>query len=417
VTSKRTPKYRRQRSGGGDRAFVELEGRRAYLGKYGTEESRQAYHRLIAEWMASGGAAPAGQAEITICEVLALYWAHAESYYRHPDGSPTSTLDVIRMALRPVRELYGTIKAADFGPRGLKAVRERMIAAGWSRGVVNQMVRHVRSVFKWAASEELVPAHIYGALQTLAALRRGRTAARECAPVRPVTDAYVAAVEACVSRQVRAMIQLQLLTAARAGELVIMRPIDLDMTGRIWVYAPPAHKNAHRGRPRAIYIGPRGQELLRPFLRGRAVDAWMFSPAEAEAERRAALHTARKSPLGCGNQPGTNRKRSPERKPGGRYTTGSYRRAITRACAQAFPVPDAILGETDAGLRRQKAKVWQHEHAWGPHQLRHTAATRLRKEFGLEAAQLMLGHARADVTQVYAELNQAKAIELAARIG
>ena len=41
----------------------------------------------------------------------------------------------------------------------------------------------------------------------------------------------------------------------------------------------------------------------------------------------------------------------------------------------------------------------------------------LRKEFGVEAAQLMLGHAKADVTQLYAEVNRAKAVEVAAKIG
>ena len=40
---------------------------------------------------------------------------------------------------------------------------------------------------------------------------------------------------------------------------------------------------------------------------------------------------------------------------------------------------------------------------WAPNRLRHTRATEVRKQFGLEAAQVILGHAKADVTQVYAE--------------
>ena len=35
---------------------------------------------------------------------------------------------------------------------------------------------------------------------------------------------------------------------------------------------------------------------------------------------------------------------------------------------------------------------------WHPNQLRHTRATEVRKQFGLEAAQVVLGHAKADVT-------------------
>jgi len=48
-----TPKYRLQKSDEGDRAFVELNGMRHYLGAYDSEESRREYHRLLAEWTAS----------------------------------------------------------------------------------------------------------------------------------------------------------------------------------------------------------------------------------------------------------------------------------------------------------------------------------------------------------------------------
>ncbi len=40
---------------------------------------------------------------------------------------------------------------------------------------------------------------------------------------------------------------------------------------------------------------------------------------------------------------------------------------------------------------------------WHANQLRHSKATEVRRQFGLEAAQVSLGHAKADVTQVYAE--------------
>ena len=55
---------------------------------------------------------------------------------------------------------------------------------------------------------------------------------------------------------------------------------------------------------------------------------------------------------------------------------------------------------------------WQQAHRWHPHQLRHNAATRLRREFGLEAAQVILGHKTLSVTEIYAEKN----IEAARRI-
>ncbi len=189
------------------------------------------------------------------------------------------------------------------------------------------------------------------------------------------------------------MIQLPLFTAARPGEVVIMRPIDLDTSGATWLYRPITHKTAYREMPRTVYIGPRAKEVIQPFLQDRAVVDFLFSPQEADTERRAALHAARTTPLYCGNVPGSNRKEKPAHKPGKHYTTNTYRRAIERACnAAGIPL-------------------------WTPGQLRHNAATIVRREFGLEAAQLLLGHAKADTTQLYAEVNELKAIEIAAKIG
>ena len=52
-----------------------------------------------------------------------------------------------------------------------------------------------------------------------------------------------------------------------------------------------------------------------------------------------------------------------------------------------------------------------------PHQLRHSAATRLRREFGLDVARAVLGHHSLAITAIYAELDLAKAAEAMARIG
>jgi hypothetical protein len=41
----------------------------------------------------------------------------------------------------------------------------------------------------------------------------------------------------------------------------------------------------------------------------------------------------------------------------------------------------------------------------------------IRARYGLEAAQVILGHSRTDVTQVYAERDLAKAVEVMREIG
>ncbi len=182
----------------------------------------------------------------------------------------------------------------------------------------------------------------------------------------------------------------------------------MGTSGDVWQYRPESHKTEHHGRERIILIGPQAQDVLRPYLL-RDKETYCFVPADSERKRRAELHEARKIPLHYGNRPGTNRKRKPKRAAGGRYTTDSYRRAIDRACDKAFPAPDDATPE--------QARQWKIEHRWAPNRLRHSAATEIRKRFGLEAAQVVLGHSDADVTQIYAERDMAKAAAVIREVG
>ena len=47
----RTPKYRLHKGSG--QALVQIEGQRMYLGRYGTQESKEKYRRLVAEFLAA----------------------------------------------------------------------------------------------------------------------------------------------------------------------------------------------------------------------------------------------------------------------------------------------------------------------------------------------------------------------------
>lgn len=180
--------------------------------------------------------------------------------------------------------------AAEFGPKMLAAVREKMIARGWARKNINKQIDRLRFVFKWAASEELLAEEVYCRLRTLLPLRKGRTSARETDRIRPVPEEQIQAIKNFVSRQVWAIIQLQLLTAARPGEIVKLRGVDLTVEGKISTVYPEQHKTAYRELSKTIYFGPQSQEILKEFMVGRPLDAYLFSPAESEAERRAKRH-------------------------------------------------------------------------------------------------------------------------------
>jgi integrase len=222
------------------------------------------------------------------------------------------------------------------------------------------------------------------------------------------------------------VVQLQLLTGARAGEITQIRPCDVNREGSVWVYRPLHHKTAHHGFERKVFIGPRAQQVLAPFLL-RDQRTYCFSPAEAENDRHRRLHGERTTPLSCGNVPGSNRKHDPKWSAGDRYTTDSYRRAIARACDLAFPPRQPLTirdEETIAAWQarltqreRDEIAAWQKAHRWHPHQLRHNAATELRKEFGIEAARIVLGHRSAAITEVYAERDERQAMAAMMRVG
>lgn len=426
ATSRKTPLYRCQRrTQGRDLGFVEINGHRHYLGPHNTPQSLERYHRLIAEWMASGQTVTVNPQEITIVELSNQFFRWAGGYYVR-DGEPTHELANITLALRPLKELYGHSKAADFGPRALKAIREKIIADGGSRRYVNRQIGIIKRMFKWAVAEELIPSAIHHGLQAVTGLKFGRSGAREGEPVLPAADELIEPVKQRAPRQIKAMIELQLLTGARSGEIVIMRPCDVNRDAPVWQYRPAVHKTQYLGRERVILLGPLAQNVLAPFL-VRPPETYCFSPAEVERDRRRQLHESRTTPLSCGNRPGSNRKERPGRKPGDHYTTQSYGRAIRYLCEKCFVPPEPLAaqeGETEEQLagrltdkQKKQLQQWRRRHYWHPHQLRHNYATHVRKQYGLEAAQILLGHSTADVTQVYAERDMDRATQVAAKIG
>ena len=390
MSAPKVPAYLRHKARG--QAYVNIDGRQVYLGKFDSPESHERYRRLVAEICARPAAAapitavPTG---LSILELAAAYWEHAEVYYVK-DGKPSGQLPHVRVALRALRDLYGETPAAEFGPLKLKAIQQHFVTKGSARRYINDTIGAIRRAFRWATAEELVAPSVYQALAALPGLKRGRTAAKETAPIAPVADDVVEATLPHLRPIVADLVRFQRLTGCRPAEACIVRPCDVDTSGDIWLYTPHTYKTQHHGHSRVIFVGPKAQDVLRPYLL-RDKGAYCFSAAEAYgrqcAERRASRKTKRQpSQLNRGTA-------RPARPPSDHYSKDSYRRAIQRACDKAHVAP------------------------WRPNQLRHAAGTEARRRFGLEAAQLLLGHAKADVTQIYAEVNVQRGIEVARMIG
>lgn len=395
---KPVPSYRHHKAR--DLAVVTVAGRDVYLGRYGSPESLAEYERICAEVRAASAPAAAAARSpsptpLTVNELLVAFWEHAQAHYRRPDGTATNEQDEYRQVIRRLRPHYGLTPAAEFGPVALQGFRRLLVDAGWCRTRVNKQVGRVRRVFRWAAANELVPVAVVQALACVAGLQKGRTDARETEPVKPVPVADVLATLPHLWPTVRAMVELQRLTGMRPGEVRHLTLAEVDRSGDVWVYRPDAHKMAHAGRARAVPLGPQARAVLVGFLAGRVPDpaARLFTPANARAERFAIRRAARKSKV----PPSQMNRRKPEhelkKKARDRFTDDGYAAVVRRACSRAGVEP------------------------WHPNQLRHTFASEVRRRYGLEAAQVLLGHARADVTQIYAERDESLAFRVAAEIG
>lgn len=420
----RTPACRLHKPSG--RAVVTLNGRDVYLGRYGSKAARVEYDRVIAEWLASGRRLPDeddAQA-LTISELINLYRKHVERYYILPDGTATKEQTGIALAMRMLRERFGSVAVSSFGIRALKQYRLSLIERGFARTYVNDNVGRVKRLFRWAIEEEVCRPD--AALLMLKGLREGEYGVHESDPVTDVAISKVEAVKPYLSRQVRAMVELQLLTAARPGEICQMRGADLNTDKAVWQYRPQTHKNKRRGKKRVIFLGKRAQAVVSEFLKPD-LNAYLFSPADAVAEWQAAKRLARKSKV----QPSQRdrRRRRPQRRPGERFTVSSYYRAIQRACEQAFEMPaeyqepcgkartpDKLTPEAKA-WRKGKRSEWRKAHCWHPHQLRHTAATYIEGKFGKEAAQAALGHSSLRATDIYTHARDERAARIAAEVG
>ncbi|MDB5314015.1 MAG: site-specific tyrosine recombinase XerD [Gemmataceae bacterium] len=411
----RVPSYRLHKPSG--QAVITVAGpggtrRDVYLGVYNTPDSRREYARVVAELATAVVAAqvldPVVPTDLTVDEVLVAFWAFADRHYRRADGTPTHEPMEFRQSLKPLRALYGHTPAREFGPLGLKAVRDRMIAAGWCRRLINQRVGRVRRVFKWAASEQLVPVTTFQALATVAGLQKGRTAAQDPPPIEPVPAEHVRATLPFLGPHVRGLVEVQFLTGMRPDEVCRMRPVDVDTSGPIWAYRPAHHKLGHRGKDRVVRIGPKAQAVLAGFTPPSPAD-YFFSPRRAVEEFHDARSAARRTPRYPAHLARNAAKRvaAPKRRPADRYTASSYGHAVTRAVERVNRRREGMAG---AG----RFDPLPH---WAPNQLRHAHATEVRRRFGLEAAQVALGHERADVTQVYAERNAGLAEKVAAEIG
>ncbi|WP_413430906.1 tyrosine-type recombinase/integrase [Crateriforma spongiae] len=386
------PGYRYHVSG---QAVVTLDGRNFYLGEHGSPQSWAKYYALLAEYNANGQRMPEqvethkSDQPVTVRCLTAEFREHAKVRYAKNAGE----LSRYGSLCSVLEDEYGDDPVENFGPRKLAELRDLFVASGNCRKYVNTQTRCIVSIFRFGVSREIVKPEYLVALQTLEPLKQGQTKARESEPVQPVDIEAVRLTAKHLSPTVKAMVRIQAATGMRPSEVCKMRPTDIEKRpDGVWVYRPPTHKTAHHGKTKAVPLVGDAKLALKPFL-DRPDDEYCFTPKESADWHRDQRSANRKTPMNQGDRPGYGKTARDgtrkERNYRPCFGADSYRRAIQRAAEKAG---------TDH---------------WFPYQLRHTAGTVIREALGVEAAQAMLGHSRASMTEHYAKLSLEKAIEAA----
>jgi len=269
-----------------------------------------------------------------------------------------------------LREKFGDLAADNLGPKKLRDLIEREAEKrDWSLTYSRDVLAKVKMIYRWAVEEELLEVAAYQRI-VVCKIRNGR----KTTPKAPVDDQLVDQTLAHLSPKLAAMVRIQRLTGMRPGELVMMRPNDIDRRrDDVWIYTPEHHKTEHHGKSRTIYIGPNARAILAP---------WLLKAEEYVFPTRRAEH----------------------------YSSDSYRQMIQRAI-------DRINRQ-----RNKEAKEAGCEPIllpkWSPNQLRKAAAKAVRDQEDVETAAAVLGHSSSVVTQDhYATASAERAVDWARQFG
>ena len=377
-------------------AVVYCNGKPHYLGLYGSQESKVAYARLIAEIQANPTVLlPSGENIVTVSDLSAAFLDHAEANTDHTEYAHCRTI-----VLDFLDKLYGDDTPVDsFKPSCLKLVREQMVLSRrFCRGIVNSYTRRIVSIFAWGVENDMVPETIWRALKSVKSLPKGSPGTFDNPEREPVPDEVIRRTLPFMPPTLRAMVIVQRLTGCRPSEVFNMKAGEIvkDADPELWHYVPGSHKTERYIGKKVIPLGKPEQELIAPYLVGKTPESAVFSPRTAMAERNAEKRANRKTKI-TPSQAARDAERAA--KPSRYcefYSLYTYHQAIEHAIAKG----NKVLPEGE--------KIPH----WFPYQLRHSASTATELAHSDEDAQALLGHRTVNMTKRYThtQLNRREAL-------
>ena len=349
------------------RAYVRLtiNGTREtiYLGPYNSQESLNQYDEVVGEWLSTKDVGRR-QAGPTVADIGEQFTSYQEPLLDE------DKLYNVRNSLKILNGLFGDRPVAEFGPLQFDRFRDQLVTTGYSRAYGNRLLRIVKQCFKWALKRGVIDANQYAGLMAVDPLTSKEAPTKI---VEPADDDDVNETMALLSEDFQDMIRFLRATGCRPGEARLLQVSDVDREN--WLFVPVKHKTSHKGKVRVVPI----PSSVRPMLLKRLLrpaDAYVFAGDDGPYHKRALARAIDRAIVRI------NRARAKERE--------------------------------EQGLDVDELPPMDH---WHPYRIRHTRATEVREQFGVEAAQILLGHSRVDMTQTYAKVTLEKAKEVGRLLG
>lgn len=342
---------------GTGQAFVRItiDGKRqmVYLGKYNSRESLAMYDKTISDWLASR---PIERKStfLTVRDVAERYKSYQEPLLN------SDKFGNVRVVMNLIGELFGDRPADEFDAMLFDRFKAELVKREYSRAYGNRLIAITKAAFKYAMQRRLIPPEQFILIDSVDLLTAKEAPTKT---VEPVDDAIVDLTLPHLSNDFADMVRFIRATGCRPGEARLMRVRDIDRQN--WLLTLPQHKTASKGKVRIVPI----PAVVREHFVHESLTPRLLKPASGFVF----------SPDGDG-------KRS--------YQKRSLGQAIMRVCEDNEDIPH-----------------------WHAYQLRHTRATEVRAMYGVEVAQVMLGHTRIDMTQHYAGVTKEKVVEVGKLLG
>ena len=392
-------------------AYVTVNGKQIYLGKWGTDEAQAAYERFLLNWIKTNREnQPQNQPQpkdprggFTVTEMAVAYVAE---YRKRPVKNRSDLKTFIRIANR-LADVFPNYEADRFSVRDLETLRdsfqnEEFTRMGKqqkrSRTYLNKLISRTKTIFSWGSSKEMVSAETVARIKCLQPLRKGLTTAPEPKPRHLIPTEDYKAVLPFLPAYYKDIVEVLHLTGMRPSEICNMKVSEIEKTKNVWIYRPSSHKTAYQGNNRIVPIGKHAQKILKRHLSGRNEDEYVFTPARAMKSCWDAKRAKRKTPV----QP-SQQKRDKEHQ--GKYV--KYRDRID----------PTTIGRVVSAACKKALEAKKISQSWTPYDLRHTAITEVRTKYGAETAQHFAGHSNLDTQRFYDHSALAAASKVAEEIG